>query len=228
MALAELELFEASAISADTEQLSLAAAKELFNGDEADWTSPEPWLDWLLGREDLHDGDIFFNSSQEVRAVQLLLQSIHDSVSLRSETISPARFRAARLGELPVKNVFAVCNQAIMKYAQVIDPRYEQGIPTKGVDKAADKRFISQDLRQERPKDFSLDAKCLGLDPNIFYPETSNGSKAARKICKGCKVAENCLEFALENNEDKGVWGGTSERERSKIKRRRRLALKNA
>jgi WhiB family redox-sensing transcriptional regulator len=45
---------------------------------------------------------------------------------------------------------------------------------------------------------------------------------AARQICAECPVKAECLEYALENRIDHGVWGGCSERERRRIQRRRR------
>jgi WhiB family transcriptional regulator, redox-sensing transcriptional regulator len=46
----------------------------------------------------------------------------------------------------------------------------------------------------------------------------------ARQICRDCPVQALCLEYALDNRIDHGVWGGASERERRRIARQRRLA----
>jgi WhiB family redox-sensing transcriptional regulator len=46
---------------------------------------------------------------------------------------------------------------------------------------------------------------------------------AARRICADCPVKAPCLEYALANRIDHGVWGGTSERERRRILRKRRI-----
>ena len=62
--------------------------------------------------------------------------------------------------------------------------------------------------------------ECLASDPELFFPEDSIGSKYAKRICATCEVAKECLEYALERD-DKGIWGGASQRERRKIRKQR-------
>ncbi len=64
---------------------------------------------------------------------------------------------------------------------------------------------------------------CRQLAPSTFFPNDGVGVDAARRICASCPVQEPCLEYALANGIDHGVWGGASERERRRIARRRRL-----
>ncbi len=66
--------------------------------------------------------------------------------------------------------------------------------------------------------------KCRELPPDTFFPSDGVGVEIARHICADCPVKGPCLEYAMENHIDHGVWGGTSERERRRIARRRRLA----
>lgn len=66
--------------------------------------------------------------------------------------------------------------------------------------------------------------KCRDLDPAIFFPNDGIGVQAAQRICAECPVRTPCLEYALANHVDHGVWGGTSERERRRLLRQRRLA----
>jgi WhiB family redox-sensing transcriptional regulator len=65
--------------------------------------------------------------------------------------------------------------------------------------------------------------KCRELDPAIFFPNDGIGVQVAQRICADCPVKTPCLEYALTNHVDHGVWGGTSERERRRILRQRRL-----
>jgi WhiB family transcriptional regulator, redox-sensing transcriptional regulator len=64
-------------------------------------------------------------------------------------------------------------------------------------------------------------ARCRGLSPSLFFPPDGEGVQAARPVCGECPVRVQCLEFALANDINNGVWGGTSERERRRILRRR-------
>jgi WhiB family redox-sensing transcriptional regulator len=62
------------------------------------------------------------------------------------------------------------------------------------------------------------------MDPvaaDAFFPEKGGGTKAAKAICAGCEVQAECLDYALDNDERFGIWGGLSERERRRLKRQR-------
>ena len=65
------------------------------------------------------------------------------------------------------------------------------------------------------------EANCKGADADIFFPERGASTRKAKSICRACSVQEECLEFAIENSEKFGIWGGLSERERRRIKRQR-------
>lgn len=67
-------------------------------------------------------------------------------------------------------------------------------------------------------------ANCLGVDPDLFFPERGSSTREAKGVCGGCAVREDCLEYALANGEKFGIWGGLSERERRRIRRQRTLA----
>jgi WhiB family redox-sensing transcriptional regulator len=68
-------------------------------------------------------------------------------------------------------------------------------------------------------------AKCLGQDPELFFPIGNTGPAVqqideAKTVCRICEVSDVCLKWALENNQDYGIWGGQSEDERRALKRR--------
>ena len=58
---------------------------------------------------------------------------------------------------------------------------------------------------------------CADKLPSLFFPSDGVGVDTARRVCDGCPVKDQCLEYALDNRIDHGVWGGTSERERRRI-----------
>ena len=64
------------------------------------------------------------------------------------------------------------------------------------------------------------DALCAETDPEAFFPEKGGSTREAKRVCTGCSVRAECLEAALTNDERFGIWGGLSERERRKLKRR--------
>jgi WhiB family transcriptional regulator, redox-sensing transcriptional regulator len=71
--------------------------------------------------------------------------------------------------------------------------------------------------------DWMSRGKCKDLSPAIFFPSDGVGVQSAQRICAECPVSDACLQYALEERVDHGVWGGKSERERRRILRRRRV-----
>jgi WhiB family redox-sensing transcriptional regulator len=67
-------------------------------------------------------------------------------------------------------------------------------------------------------------AKCRGAAPSEFFPSDGTGVETAQRVCDGCPVRRDCLEYALRHRIEHGVWGGASERERRRILRRRKVA----
>lgn len=63
-------------------------------------------------------------------------------------------------------------------------------------------------------------ALCAQTDPEAFFPEKGGSTREAKRICSACEVRTECLEYALAQDERFGIWGGLSERERRKLKRR--------
>src|SRR3954471_15763891 len=90
-------------------------------------------------------------------------------------------------------------------------------------------RSTDWDLQDWRPR-----AACRDTDPDLFFPVGTTGPAieqidAAKAVCCACDVQSACLEFALATNQESGVWGGTSEEERRKLRKawvqRQRRAL---
>jgi WhiB family redox-sensing transcriptional regulator len=69
-------------------------------------------------------------------------------------------------------------------------------------------------------------ASCRDTNPDLFFPVGTTGPaieqiEAAKAVCRECLVREQCLEYALETNQDSGIWGGLSEEERRKLRKQR-------
>lgn len=69
-------------------------------------------------------------------------------------------------------------------------------------------------------QDWQEQALCAQTDPEAFFPEKGGSTREAKRICRACGVRDECLEFALANDERFGIWGGLSERERRRLKKR--------
>ena len=67
--------------------------------------------------------------------------------------------------------------------------------------------------------DWTERALCAQTDPEAFFPEKGGSTREAKKVCLGCDVRSECLEYALMNDERFGIWGGLSERERRRLKK---------
>ena len=79
--------------------------------------------------------------------------------------------------------------------------------------------------KEEQAMDWRDQAKCLSVDPELFFPVGNTGPAVdqidrAKTVCSACPVTEYCLQYALDTNQDSGVWGGLSEDERRALKRR--------
>ena len=72
------------------------------------------------------------------------------------------------------------------------------------------------------PKDFWKGALCAEIDPELFFPPKGQFSEVQnpKKICNRCEIKQKCLDYALKDPELKGIWGGTNEPDRYKIRNR--------
>ncbi len=61
-------------------------------------------------------------------------------------------------------------------------------------------------------------AACIGHGDLFFEDRMRTVVKKAKQLCAVCAVKQECLDYALRNNEE-GVWGGLTANERRKVKR---------
>ena len=62
---------------------------------------------------------------------------------------------------------------------------------------------------------------CAQTDPEAFFPEKGGSTRDAKRVCAACLVRQECLDYAMDNDERFGIWGGLSERERRRLRRER-------
>src|SRR5690625_1754410 len=75
------------------------------------------------------------------------------------------------------------------------------------------------DLGPVDEEDWQERALFAQTDPEAFFPEKGGSAREAKRICQSCEVRQQCLEYALANDERFGIWGGLSERERRRLKK---------
>jgi WhiB family transcriptional regulator, redox-sensing transcriptional regulator len=75
-------------------------------------------------------------------------------------------------------------------------------------------------VEQFRPA-WHADAACRGRGTAVFFPGRGQNTACAnaKAVCAGCPVRDECLDAALTHGELAGIWGGTSERERRRLRR---------
>lgn len=87
---------------------------------------------------------------------------------------------------------------------------------------------LSRLARILEPVPWMADANCRGMDADLFHPDKGQNPNEARAVCDGCVVRDECLTWALDNqtgHNDYGVWGGTTPRERRRIRKARRMEV---
>jgi WhiB family transcriptional regulator, redox-sensing transcriptional regulator len=74
--------------------------------------------------------------------------------------------------------------------------------------------------------DWRAEGACLSADPDLFFPISATGSSGsqiaqAKAVCAACTVRQECMGFALDHSDVQGIWGGTTDDERRKLRRAR-------
>lgn len=63
------------------------------------------------------------------------------------------------------------------------------------------------------------DARCAGTDPRLFFPDKGDSTREAKRLCGGCVVRAECLLYALPQSDLRGIWGGLSENQRTRLRK---------
>lgn len=75
------------------------------------------------------------------------------------------------------------------------------------------------------PEEWRKAAVCAQTDADAFFPDKGGSTREAKQVCLGCDVRAECLQYALDNDERFGIWGGYSERERRLLKRGQQVPI---
>lgn len=76
---------------------------------------------------------------------------------------------------------------------------------------------MSDDFEGIGGQDWMELASCKGQDPEQFFPRSATQSAAARRICSTCPVQVDCMQYAIENDIDFGIWGGEAHTARETV-----------
>jgi WhiB family redox-sensing transcriptional regulator len=76
------------------------------------------------------------------------------------------------------------------------------------------------------PTEWLAAGACVSADPDLFFPVETGEAGArqaavAQRICGRCRVRRQCLEYAMNNGQMHGIWGGTTAEERVRVRRQR-------
>lgn len=131
---------------------------------------------------------------------------------------------ASRAGQLQTplqQERYALANSLIMEFSE--SEAKERPITT---------RFMTRPSGGEKiypaGQEWRADAACTNTDQGIFFPQRGESAQPAKAVCGNCQIQDKCLEFALAKSIKFGIWGGTSEKERLRLRKQRRTAALEA
>jgi WhiB family redox-sensing transcriptional regulator len=159
--------------------------------------TPRVPQDWFLDPADPDAADRYDSATLEDAATAFL--SSHSRPHELQEHLAPV----TDLASAPAPEV------EDDEYAEVQSPQ-KVWIPLEG--------FLSE--QEEGELGWQTEALCAQTDPEAFFPEKGGSTRDAKKVCASCTVRQECLDYALDNDERFGIWGGLSERERRRLRKR--------
>jgi len=119
---------------------------------------------------------------------------------------------------VPAQNVGTLTREEYLEYDVELD-QYRADMAAEAPQLSIVRAVIAN-LRSDQP--WRDAAACRGKNPSTLVPEKGVSTRGAKEICATCVVIEPCLEYALGDPSSKGVWAGTSEKERKRLREARR------
>jgi len=77
---------------------------------------------------------------------------------------------------------------------------------------------VMPELVLERPA-WMADAACRGEPIQTFFPAKGKPVARAYALCSTCPVRVECRDYAVNDDELAGFWGGTSSAARAQLRR---------
>lgn len=168
-------------------------------------------VDWKKLQEDLFE--------DYIEELPVIVPELVPDLVTRDEEVNEVMPDENSIGESPLQEETGVVKEKDRK--QVSDgghvPFTPLGVGTLLEVLQGDTGLFSE---VESTMDWRNYALCAQTDPEAFFPEKGGSTRAAKKICARCDVGEECLDYALNHDERFGIWGGLSERQRRKLKKR--------
>ncbi|MBI1856886.1 WhiB family transcriptional regulator [Candidatus Saccharibacteria bacterium] len=162
-------------------------------------------------------GDLKINNQSEREIAQLVVKSLHEQASNDSDTAQIQYSWAT-------KNVMRTLGMAIVAlqdkdYAtRDFTVNFNSLLHASGSAKPGGKGMIRGSNDDEHLRKINQLAACKGCSPEMFQPETEASPiiEEAKKVCSGCGVRDDCLDYAISHNAT-GIWGGTTDQERKNL-----------
>ena len=70
---------------------------------------------------------------------------------------------------------------------------------------------------------WQLEANCSPDDFDLFFSNSKTKRKQALSLCGTCPVINECLDYAMENNVEHGIYGGKTPEQRKVPSGRRNI-----
>jgi WhiB family transcriptional regulator, redox-sensing transcriptional regulator len=80
-------------------------------------------------------------------------------------------------------------------------------------------RVVIDSVAHLAPPEWMRDAACLEHDPNLWFPARGADTRAAKQVCAGCLVRDECAAFADDAGIEFGIWAGESRHKRNSRRR---------
>jgi len=174
-----------------------------------DFEGIENLVEKLKSLDSLDGKWLKLNSINDVKDINLLMRIVQQQTDTGTYNLL-----------LPQKDLLNFCNIAISRE----DQKYRTENYLKEIELLPNNN-IKRDYMMKGPQisEFVGKAACKGMDVNLFFPSTGVISRAVIVVCSNCEVKVQCEEFAVNNDQIHGIWGGTNDSDRRRLRRKNNI-----